>query len=89
MVDGSGNIISVTGDVVLRGCRGADRLWRVLLVDGHDITMSSSHLQETINNVFDLRSTEQTTHYLHEYARFPKGGRGSRLSGKETLSVGQ
>ena len=58
VVDGSGNSVNVTGETVLRGCRGPDGLWRVPLEDGQEAPMSDKQLQESINNVFDLPSIE-------------------------------
>lgn len=51
--------------------KGLVGLWRVSLDDGHKAPMYSSHLRETLNNIFDLPSTEQTICYLHACAGFP------------------
>ena len=71
VVDGSGNNVNVTGETVLRGCRGSDGLWRVPLEDGQEVSLSNQQLQESVSNVFDLPSTEQTIRYLHACAGFP------------------
>ena len=41
------------------------------LKDGKTMALSQDNLQESLNNVFDLPSTEQTIKYLHACAGFP------------------
>ena len=38
---------------------------------GNSVSLSEQQLEESLNNVFDLPSTEQTIRYLHACAGFP------------------
>ena len=44
---------------------------RVPLEDGESVALTKEQLDESINNVFDLPSIEQTIRYLHACAGFP------------------
>ena len=70
---GGNNVdIHVSGEAVLRGWRDPQGLWRVPLDDGNSMPLSPQQLKESLNNMFDLPSTEQPTiRYLHACAGFP------------------
>ena len=70
-VIGGNNVkIYVSGEAVLRGWRDPQRLWRVPLDDSNSMPLPPQQLKESLNNVFDLPSTEQTIRYLHACAGF-------------------
>ena len=71
VIDGNNVKIHVSGEAVLRGWRDHQGLWRVPLEDGNSAPLSPRQLKESLNNVFDLPSTEQTIRYLHACAGFP------------------
>ena len=71
VIDGNNVKIHVSGEAVLRGWRDPQCLWRVPLEDGNSMPLSPQQLKESLNNVFDLPSTEQTVRYLHACAGFP------------------
>ena len=71
VIDGNNVKIHVSGEAVLRGWRDPQGLWRVPLGGGDSTPLSPQQLKESLNNVFDLPSTEQTIRYLHACAGFP------------------
>ena len=56
--------IHVLGEAALRGWRDSQGLWRVPLEDGNSMPLSPQQLEESLNNAFDLPSTEQIIRYL-------------------------
>ena len=64
VVDGNKVKIHVSGEAVLRGWRNPQGLWRVPLKDANSMPLSPQQLEESLNNVFDLTSTEQIIRYL-------------------------
>ena len=71
VIDGNNVKIHVSGEAVLRGWRDPQGLWRVPLEDGNSMPLSPQQLKESLNNVFDLPSTEQTFRHLYACAGFP------------------
>ena len=59
VMDGNQVKVHVSGEAVLRGWRDHQGLWRVPLEDGESVALTQEELDESINNVFDLPSTEQ------------------------------
>ena len=55
---------------MLRGWRDPQGLWRVPLDDDNSMPLPPQQLKESLDNVFDLPSTEQTIRYLHACAGF-------------------
>ena len=73
VVDGNQVKVHVSGEAVFGGWRDHQGLWRVPLEDGESVALSQEQLDELINNVFDLPSTEQTIRYLYACAGFLTG----------------
>ena len=71
VLDATKSKILVSREAVLRGWRDQQGLWRVPIKDGETMALSQEDLEESLNNVFDLPSTEQTIKYLHACAGFP------------------
>ena len=71
VLDATKSEIWVSGEAVLQGWRDQQGLWRVPIKDGETVALTQENLVESLNNVFDLPSTEQTIKYLHACAGFP------------------
>ena len=80
VIDGNTVKIHVSEEAVLREWRDPQGLWRVPLDDGNSMPLSPQQLKESLNNVFDVPSTEQTiiVHVLQPEER------GSKQSEKGT-----
>ena len=70
VIDGTKTKMCLPGEAILRGWRDHQGLWRVPIAE-EEYALPDEDLEESLNNVFDLPSLEQTIRYLHACAGFP------------------